>query len=165
MTTNKNNTAMSAAPSLTGPTRSISVGCDDENFSSPKESRLRASGVGLLREASRPKHHLFENEVLNQLFCRSAKDTRTFCCECVSSFRELFGGDAMQGEEHRIIAHQAAMMETAFELGWREALRREAIPRIKQVRASLLSHCDTLVAQRDGKEPIHARIDMSSAFY
>ena len=40
---------MPAAPSLTGPTRSISVGCDDENFSSPKESRLRASGVGLPR--------------------------------------------------------------------------------------------------------------------
>ena len=121
------------------------------------------ANVTVVREASRPKHHLFENEVLNQLFCRTAKDTRTFCCECVSSFRELFGEDAMQGEEHRIIAHQAAMMETAFELGWREALRREAIPRIKQVRCSLLSHCDTLVAQRDGKEPIHVRIDMSSA--
>ena len=31
---------MSVSP-LLGPTRNMSVGCDDENFSSPKESRLR----------------------------------------------------------------------------------------------------------------------------
>ena len=115
------------------------------------------ANVIVMGKTSSPKHHLFENEVLNQLFCRTAKDTRTFCRECVGTFRELFGEDAMQGEEHRIIAHQAAMTETAFELGWREALRREAIPRIKRVRDNLLHHCDILVAQRDGEEPIHVR--------
>ena len=34
------------APSLRGPMRD-SIGCDDENFSSPKESRLRVSGERL----------------------------------------------------------------------------------------------------------------------
>ena len=47
---NKNKTAMSEKPLHRGPTRSISVGCDDESFSSPKESRLRASRVGLPRK-------------------------------------------------------------------------------------------------------------------
>ena len=37
---------MSEKPLHRGPMRE-SIGCDDENFSSPKESRLRASGVGL----------------------------------------------------------------------------------------------------------------------
>ena len=120
------------------------------------------TNVIVMGKASSPKHHLFENEVLNQLFCRTEKDTRTFCRECVSAFRELFGEDAMVGEEYHVICHQAAMMETAFELGWREALRREAIPRMKQVRNTLLDHCNTLVAQRDGKEPIHVRLDMSA---
>ena len=119
------------------------------------------TNVIVTRETSSLKHHLFNNEVLNQLFCHTPKDARVFCRECVSSFREMFG-DAMVGEEYRVICHQAAMMETAFELGWREALRREAIPRIKQVRNTLLAHCDILVAQRDGKESIHVRLDMSA---
>ena len=101
--------------------------------------------------------------MLNQIFCRTEKDTRAFCRESVSTFRDFFGDAATLIEDLPIIANQAAMLETAFELGWREALRREAIPRIKQVRSSLLSHCNTLVAQRDGEEPIHVRIDMSSA--
>ena len=120
------------------------------------------TNVIVTRETSSLKHHLFNNEVLNQLFCRTQKDARVFCRECVSTFREMFGDAATLLEDHRIIAHQAAMTETAFELGWREALRREAIPRIKRVRDNLLHHCDILVAQRDGVEPIHVRIDMSA---
>ena len=120
------------------------------------------ANVIVMGKTSSLKHHLFENEVLNQLFCRTEEDTRTFCRESVSTFRELFGEDAMVGEEYRVICYQAAMMETAFEMGWREALRREAIPRIKQVRNTLLAHCDILVAQRDGKEPTRVRLDKSA---
>ena len=115
------------------------------------------ANVIVMGKTSSPKHHLFNNEVLNQLFCRTQKDARVFCRECVSTFREMFGDAATLLEDHRIIAHDAAMLETAFELGWREALSREAIPRMKQVRTSLLHHCDILVAQRDGEEPIHVR--------
>ena len=122
------------------------------------------ANVIVMGKASSPKHLLFKNEVLNQLFCRTAKDTCTFCREALAMHEEFFKNPVtLMGEsEHRIVAHHLAIMEAAFELGWREALRREAIPRIKQVRNTLLAHCDILVAQIDGKEPIRVRLDMSA---
>lgn len=108
------------------------------------------------------KHHnLFTNEVLNDIFCATREDSHQWCKQCVSTFDEFMGRGHLQGDptarDAAIVSYICAHVETAFELGWREALAREAIPVIKQTRDRLRDHCDELIAQRDGKEPIRVR--------
>jgi hypothetical protein len=71
-------------------------------------------------------HHLFTNKVLNNLFCSTKEDMREFCREAVETYDEWFGEPItlMGQRENRIISYHAAMVETAFELGWNEAMKR-----------------------------------------
>ena len=110
---NKNTTAMLAAPSLRGPMRD-SIGCDDENFSSPKESRLRVSG------GEAPKHHLFQNEILNTLFCHTEADAANMTQQTVSTFEEMVM-PIPEDMKIRFLSYMLAVTETAFEWGWKHA--------------------------------------------
>ena len=112
------------------------------------------------RAAIRRPFHLFGNEVLNELFCPTEEDARAFADATTENFTEWMKkvADAPQSRTKALVtAYLCAHIETAFELGWREALGREAIPFIKLQRDRLAGHCDSLIAQRDGKEPIHVR--------
>lgn len=77
------------------------------------------------KKSKKPKHHLFGNATLNELFCSSAESSREFCRLAVKTHDEHFGSPVtLMGErECKIISYQSAVMETAFELGWREAMK------------------------------------------
>ncbi len=94
MTTNsnKNTTAMPAAPSLRG----------------------RAGGEA-------PKHHLFQNDILNVLFCNTEADAASMAQQTLETFEEMVM-PVPEDMKSRFLAYMLATIETAFEYGWKEAL-------------------------------------------
>ena len=72
----------------------------------------------------KPKHHIFTNKYLNQIFCATPKDTRDFIDR---AFRTYLEADAnlLSERDYRIhvASFVAGVMETAFEMGWKEAIR------------------------------------------
>ena len=93
MTTNsnKNTTAMPAAPSLRG----------------------RAGGEA-------PQHHLFQNEILNALFCNTEADAANMVQQGVETFEETVM-PIPEDMKTRFISYMLATIETAFEWGWEYA--------------------------------------------
>ena len=81
-----------------------------------------------------PKYRIFNNPVLNDIFCSTEEDTKEFCqtvfnrfMECVVNFDPtLPPGDKEQLSEiqRRLVAHICGHIEASFELGWNEAMRR-----------------------------------------
>jgi hypothetical protein len=73
-------------------------------------------------------YHIFGNKQLNEMFCDSRESSIDFCRMSVDKFDEWFGSPRLKvsliGErEHKIVAFMAGLIETAFELGWKEAMR------------------------------------------
>ena len=73
-------------------------------------------------------YHIFGNKQLNDMFCDSRKASIDFCRLSVDKFDEWFGSPTLKvthiGErENKIVAFMAGLMEAAFELGWKEAIR------------------------------------------
>lgn len=73
----------------------------------------------------RKSHHIFTNPRLNEIFCATPKAARGFVDAAFESFREA-DANLLPDDEYRIhvASFVAAVIETAFELGWKEAMRR-----------------------------------------
>lgn len=74
-------------------------------------------------------YHIFGNKQLNELFCDSREASIDFCRLSVVKFDEWFDSPTLKvthiGErERKIVAFMAGLMETSFELGWKEAMKR-----------------------------------------
>jgi hypothetical protein len=74
-------------------------------------------------------YHIFGNNRLNEMFCDSREASINFCRLSVDKFDGWFDTPRLKvthiGErENKIVAFMAGMMETAFELGWNEAMQR-----------------------------------------
>lgn len=75
--------------------------------------------------AANPKHHIFANKVLNEIFCATPKDTREFVTTAYEMFCDA-DANLMPEKEYRVhvASFVAGVMETAFEMGWNEAMKR-----------------------------------------
>lgn len=102
-----------------------------------KKNRKNKAG-----KSQRPAHHMFGNAVLNELFCPSPSAARAYVDASVETFDEWFHTPEIPDEcrEARITAYIMGVMETAFELGWREAMKREAIPQVKLIKNRMDAH-------------------------
>ena len=71
------------------------------------------------------KYHIFGNNRLTELFCASPKDTVEFVNTAFEMFRDA-DANLLPELEYRIhvASFVAGVMETAFELGWKEAMKR-----------------------------------------
>jgi len=87
------------------------------------------------KEQTAPKCRIFNNPVLNDIFCSTEEDAVEFCQAVYDRFMEcvvkhfdptLPLDDKKQlSKMHRhLVAHICAHIECAFELGWNEAMRR-----------------------------------------
>ena len=71
------------------------------------------------------KHHIFTNNRLNELFCATPKDTVEFVNTAFEMFCDA-DANLLPDLEYRIhvASFMAGLMETSFELGWKEAMQR-----------------------------------------
>ena len=74
-------------------------------------------------------YHIFGNKQLNKMFCDSREASINFCRLAVDKFDDWFDNPRLEvthmGErENKIVAYMAGLIETAFELGWSEAMKR-----------------------------------------
>ena len=71
------------------------------------------------------KHHIFTNNRLNELFCATPKDTVEFVKTAFDMFRDA-DANLLPDLEYRIhvAGFVAGVMETAFEMGWKEAMKK-----------------------------------------
>ena len=72
---------------------------------------------------TKPNHQLFRNKVLNDIFCQTPKDTKEFIDASFEAFQEA-DANLLPDREYRayVATFVAGIIETAFELGWREAM-------------------------------------------
>ena len=93
-------------------------------------------------KSQRPAYHMFGNAVLNELFCPSPSAARAYVDASVENFDEWFHTPEISDEcrEVRITSYIMGVMETAFELGWREAIKREAIPQVRLMKNRMDTH-------------------------
>ena len=82
------------------------------------------------KEQAAPYYRIFDNEILNDIFCSTKEDMREICRKAVETYDDCFGEPItlMGQRENRIISYHVAMMETAFELGWKEAMKKMKTP-------------------------------------
>ena len=75
--------------------------------------------------AAKPKHHIFTNAYLNEIFCATPKDTVEFVKTAFDMFRDA-DANLLPDLEYRIhvAGFVAGVMETAFEMGWKEAMKK-----------------------------------------
>ena len=75
------------------------------------------------------KYHIFTNNRLNELFCATPKDTVEFVNTAFETFRDA-DANLLPELEYRIhvASFVAGVMETAFELGWNEAMKKMKTP-------------------------------------
>ena len=84
-------------------------------------------------KTDKKKHHIFGNKQLNEMFCDSREASIDFCRLSVDNFDQWFDNPRLKvtliGErENKIVAFMAGLMETAFELGWNEAMKKMKTP-------------------------------------
>ena len=74
---------------------------------------------------NREKYHIFGNKQMNELFCATPKATREFIDVAFEAFHDA-DANLLPDREYRIhvASFVAGVMETAFELGWKEAMKR-----------------------------------------
>ena len=74
---------------------------------------------------NRKKYHIFGNKRMNELFCATPKATREFIDAAFEAFHDA-DANLLPDREYRIhvASFVAGVMETAFELGWEEAMKR-----------------------------------------
>ncbi len=70
-------------------------------------------------------HHIFTNPHLNEIFCATPKAAREFVDAAFESFRDA-DANLLPDDKYRIhvASYVAGVIETAFELGWKEAMTR-----------------------------------------
>ena len=68
-----------------------------------------------------PKHHLFQNDILNVLFCKTEADAASMAQQTLETFEEMVM-PVPEDMKSRFLAYMLANIETAFEYGWKEAL-------------------------------------------
>ena len=78
---------------------------------------------------NKKKHHIFTNKQLNELFCATPKDTVEFVNTAFEMFCDA-DANLLPDLEYRIhvASFVAGVMETAFELGWNEAMKKMKTP-------------------------------------
>ena len=78
---------------------------------------------------NKKKHHIFTNKQLNEMFCATPKDTREFVNTAFEMFCDA-DANLLPDLEYRIhvASFVAGVMETAFELGWNEAMKKMKTP-------------------------------------
>ena len=104
---NKNITAMSAS--------SLPLGEGGGRGPMPAAPSLRGRAGG---EA--PKHHLFQNDILNVLFCNTEADAASMAQQTLETFEETVM-PVPEDMKSRFLAYMLANIETAFEWGWKHA--------------------------------------------
>ena len=67
-----------------------------------------------------PQHHLFQNEILNALFCNTEADAANMVQQGVETFEETVM-PIPEDMKTRFISYMLATIETAFEWGWEYA--------------------------------------------
>ena len=67
-----------------------------------------------------PKHHLFQNDILNTLFCNTEADAANMTQQTVSTFEEMVMS-IPEDMKPRFLSYMLAVTETAFEWGWEYA--------------------------------------------
>ena len=67
-----------------------------------------------------PKHHLFQNEILNTLFCNTEADAANMAQQTVATFEEMVMS-IPEDMKSRFLSYMLAVTETAFEWGWKQA--------------------------------------------
>ena len=74
---------------------------------------------------NREKYHIFGNKQMNEIFCATPKATREFIDAAFEAFHDA-DANLLPDREYRIhvASFVAGVMETAFELGWKEAMKR-----------------------------------------
>lgn len=74
---------------------------------------------------NREKYHIFGNKQMNELFCATPEATREFIDAAFEAFHDA-DANLLPDREYRIhvASFVAGVMETAFELGWKEAMKR-----------------------------------------
>ena len=85
------------------------------------------------KKQAAPYYRIFGNEILNDIFCDSREAFIDFYRLSVERFDQWFDNPRLKvtfiGErENKIVAFMAGLMETAFELGWNEAMKKMKTP-------------------------------------
>lgn len=70
-------------------------------------------------------YEIFSNERLNEIFCPDESEARCFTKTAWETFyKHILSGLERTGSLSLLVAsYHAAVLETAFELGWREAMK------------------------------------------
>ena len=73
---------------------------------------------------NKKKFHIFTNKRLNEIFCATPRDTAEFVTTAFEMFRDA-DANLLPDLEYRIhvASFVAGLIETSFELGWKEAMR------------------------------------------
>ena len=102
-------------------------------------------------KADRPVYHIFENAVLNEIFCPTEEESQVFLQNMMDVFIDKVVKridvskafyDKKEGDRmcRLLFTHMCAHIETAFELGWREAMNREAVPQLRLMKERMDAH-------------------------
>lgn len=81
-------------------------------------------------EGRKPKHHLFNNKILNDILCPTEECSREFAEHAISTLVDTIRRHDAQNDSVKMrrlfIAYVCAHVETSFELGWKEAILRSS---------------------------------------
>ena len=70
---------------------------------------------------SKPKHHLFQNDILNVLFCKTEADAASMAQQTLETFEEMVM-PVPEDMKSRFLSYMLANIETAFEYGWNHGI-------------------------------------------